>query len=51
MRLISSVALFAGTLLLTGTTQAQSFQFTIDQANSDFTWSGTTSPRCRTGCF
>jgi hypothetical protein len=43
MRILPSVSLLAGTALLTSAAQAQSFQFQIDQANSDYTWTGSTS--------
>jgi len=43
MRFLPSSSLVASALLLAATADAQSFQFTIDQASSDFTWSGTTS--------
>ena len=43
MRILPSAALLAGSLLLASSAAAQSFQFVIDQPNSDFQWSGTTS--------
>lgn len=43
MRSSTFAALVAAAATLTQTATAQTFQFTIDQGNSNYTWSGTTS--------